>query len=297
MRVVVIGAVAFTRRCLEAAVDAGAEVAGLLTLPPEAASLHGDYVDLQPTAERLGIPTHQIANVNDSKTVELVRSLRPDAIFVFGWSQLLRSEILGIAPCIGSHPALLPGDRGRHPITWALVDGLDETGLSFLWLDEGADSGDLLWQRSFTIGPDDDAADVYATIEDLADQAVREFVPQLSSGTAPRIPQDDRLATYRRKRNDADRMIDWRLPRRRIHNLVRGLARPYVGALASVGGQDVVVWKTRPTEAALTDAPLGGVVSLMGGGVAVRAGDGFVEILESEPEGAITPGVTLEVTR
>jgi methionyl-tRNA formyltransferase len=92
-------------------------------------------------------------------------------------------------------------------------------------------------------------------------------------------------------------MIDWRLPRRRIHNLVRGLARPYVGALASVGGQDVVVWKTRPTEAALTDAPLGGVVSLMGGGVAVRAGDGFVEILESEPEGAITPGVTLEVTR
>jgi len=232
---------------------------------------------------------------DDPQTIELIRSLRPDVMFVFGWSQLLGRELLAIAPCIGSHPALLPRDRGRHPITWALVDGLDETGLTFLWLDEGADSGDILWQRAFRVCPDDDAADVYAKIEDLAEAAVREFVPQLINKTAPRRPQDERLATYRRKRTDEERVIDWRRPRQEIHNLVRGLAKPYIGAVARVGGQDVLVWKTRILGEDPGNVPVGGVVSAGNGSIAVRAGDGLLEVVESSPDGLIEPGVTLEV--
>ena len=295
MRVVVIGTVTFTRRCLEAAIDAGGEVVAVLTLAPDRAGFHGDYVDLGPTGERLGIRVHRIENVNDPQTIELIRSLRPDVMFVFGWSQLLGRELLAIAPCIGSHPALLPRDRGRHPITWALVDGLDETGLTFLWLDEGADSGDILWQRAFRVCPDDDAADVYAKIEDLAEAAVREFVPQLINKTAPRRPQDERLATYRRKRTDEERVIDWRRPRQEIHNLVRGLAKPYIGAVARVGGQDVLVWKTRILGEDPGNVPVGGVVSAGNGSIAVRAGDGLLEVVESSPDGLIEPGVTLEV--
>jgi methionyl-tRNA formyltransferase len=238
---------------------------------------------------------HRVADVNDPTAIELIRSMKPDAIFVFGWSRLLGPELLAIAPCIGSHPALLPRDRGRHPITWALVDGLDKTGLTFLWLDEGADSGDILWQRAFRIGPNDDAADVYAKIEDLAVDALREFIPLLAAGTAPRTAQDHRFATYRRKRGKNDQMIDWRRPRREIHNLVRGLARPYYGAVARIGGQDVHVWKTRIPEEEPAAAPIAGVVAVDGSGVAVRAGDGFLEIVESEPEGLIVPGATLEV--
>src|SRR5581483_9542000 len=148
----------------------GGDVVAVLTRSGEAAGLHGDYVDLEPTTTRLGVPLHRIGNVNDPQSIELIRSLRPDVIFVLGWSQLVGRELLSTAPCIGSHPALLPRDRGRHPITWALVDGLDESGLTFFWLDEGADSGDILWQRSFPIGPDEDASDVYARVEELADE-------------------------------------------------------------------------------------------------------------------------------
>jgi methionyl-tRNA formyltransferase len=295
MRIVVIGTVAFTERCLEAIVEAGGDVVAVLTLSREASAFHGDYVDLEPTTTRLQIPLHRIGNVNDPQTVELIRSLRPDMTFVLGWSQLVGREVLSIAPCIGSHPALLPCGRGRHPITWALVDGLNRSGLTFLWLDEGADTGDILWQRSFEIGSDEDAGDVYARIEALAVEAIHEFVPQLVAGTAPRRPQDPAHATYRRKRTDADRVIDWRRPRREIHDLVRGLARPYVGALTHRDGQDVCVWKTRISDLAFQDAPIGAVVGFGAGGVAVRASDGFLEVIESEPEGLIVPGVRLGV--
>lgn len=295
MRFILIGTVAFTHRCLESSVAAGADIVAVLTLRREDALFHSDYVDLGPTAARLGIPVYRIVDVNAPDTIELIRTLRPDAIFVFGWSQLLGKELLSLAPCIGSHPALLPRDRGRHPITWALVEGATESGLTFMWLDEGADSGDILWQRAFRIGPDDDAQDVYSRIESLAVEAIHEFVPQLIAGNAPRIPQDERFATYRRRRTDEDRRIDWRQTRREVHDLVRGLARPYVGAIARIDDQDIRIWKTRIADRELPDVPVGGVVATDRGGVAVRAGDGFLEVIESEPTGILVPGVRMEV--
>src|ERR1700730_11426069 len=165
MRIVFVGTVEFSRRCLEEVVAAGGDVVGVLTLPPERGGAHGDYADLSPVADAHGLSLHLIGNVNDPETLALIRSLRPDLILVLGGSQLLGPELLSIASCIGSHPALLPRDRGRHPLTWALVDGLDETGLTFFWLDEGADSGDILWQHAVRIDPDDDAASLYAKIE------------------------------------------------------------------------------------------------------------------------------------
>ena len=245
MRIVYIGAVAASARWFEETLESGGDVVAVLTLPAERAGRHSDYADLRPVAQAHGLPVHDMVDVNDAATLELTRRLEPDVIFAFGWSQLLRPALLALGPVVGSHPALLPRDRGRHPITWAFVDGLEESGLTFLWLDEGPDSGDILWQRAFAIGPDDDAADVYATVEALGREAIREFLPQLRDGTAPRRPQDEESATYRRKRTDDDRWIDWRWLARRIHNLVRGLARPYVGALTRCDGQDVLVWRSR----------------------------------------------------
>lgn len=295
MRIVFVGTVEFSRHCLEQIIAAGGQVVGVLTLAPDRGRFHGDYADLSPVAAAGGIPVHRIRNINDPDVLALVRSLRPDVILVFGWSQLLGSELLEIAPCIGTHPALLPRNRGRHPITWALVEGLEESGLTFFWLDDGADSGDILWQRAFPIAEEDDAAIVYRKIEGLAEEAIREFLPQLETGTAPRHPQSDDEATYWRRRTEADRWIDWRLPSKRIYNLVRGLARPYVGALTSRGGKDVIVWQARlqPPE---MDAPVGvepGTVVDDGDGLRVRTGDGYLTVLELDPQGIVRIGDVL----
>jgi methionyl-tRNA formyltransferase len=287
MRLVVVGAVSFTRRCVQELKAAGGDVVGVFGLSPEYSARHGDYVDLKQTADQLGLKHYGFSNINAPETISAMRELRPDVIFVLGLSQLLGKELLSIAPCIGSHPALLPRDRGRHPITWALVDGRETSGLTFLWLAEGADTGDLLWQRPFPIGRDDDAADLLAKIEDLAAVAIHEFLPQLERGEAARTPQNESRATVRRKRTDADRWVDWTGGAETVHNLVRGLARPYVGALTRRSGQDVSVWKTRlATEEmpARIRAAVPGTVAAVVGGWAVRTGDGHVLVLESDPE-------------
>jgi methionyl-tRNA formyltransferase len=194
VRIVFVGAVAFSRVCLERVLELGGDIVGVVTLAPELLGRAGDGADIGSIAVSNDVPVQRVRNVNDPQSIEFIRSLRPDVIFVFGWSQLLGRDLLAIAPAIGSHPALLPRDRGRHPITWALVDGLAESGLTFLWLDEGADSGDILWQRAFPIEEDDDAADIYRRVEELARSAIAEFLPTLEAGTAQRIPQDERQA-------------------------------------------------------------------------------------------------------
>jgi methionyl-tRNA formyltransferase len=173
----------------------------------------------------------------------------------------------------------------RHPITWVFVDGLDETGLTFLWLDEGADSGDILWQRALSIGPDDHAADVYEKMEALGREAIREFLPQLRSGTAPRIAQDAGQATYRRSRTDADRWIDWSWPARRIHNL----AKPYVGALTRWDRQDVCVWRSRLSSHSTGGAAPAAVLVAIPE-IVVATGEGALELVELDPRIDVAAG-------
>jgi len=298
MRIVFIGAVEFSRHCLKEVLKNGGNVVAVLTLPEEKAGFHSDYVDLSDVAVQHGIPVYKVhKKINAPENVELIRSLRPDVIFVFGWSQLISKEILDIPPlgCIGSHPALLPRNRGRHPLIWALVEGLEESGLTFFYIDEGTDSGDILWQKSFPITLEDDARSLYEKIKVLASEAIREFLPQLEQGTAPRIPQDHSKATYWRKRTEKDGEIDWAMPTMRIYNLIRALTRPYVGAHTYLASNKVTIWRSAlpthpPTDSILETSP-GTIFAETDEGLAVRTGDGYINVLEWEISGPISPSV------
>lgn len=290
MRSLFLGTVDFSRYCLQTLLRNGAEVTAVLTLAGEDASFNSDYADLSDVAEKYGVDLHRIKNVNDPENVRLITSLNPDVIFVFGWSQLISKAILDIPPvgCIGSHPALLPRDRGRHPIIWSLVDGLEESGLTFFFMDEGADSGDILWQKPFPITLEDDAGSLYEKIKDLASQAITEFLPQLENGSAPRLPQDHELATYRRKRGQKDGEIIWSAPTMQIYNLVRALTHPYVGAHTFLDGSRVKVWRSALPESSLPpkhqDAAPGTVIATTNGRLDVRTADGFITLQAYETD-------------
>lgn len=295
MRIAFLGTVEFSRRCLAEVLACGGDVAAVLTLSQEAAGFNADWADLAPVAAAHGVPCHRIRNINDPETVELLRSLAPDVLFVFGWSQLVSQPVLELPRlgAVGTHPALLPRGRGRHPLTWALVEGLSESGLTFFYLDEGADSGDILWQRAFPIEPTDEAADLYAKICDLAAVAIREFLPQLQDGTAPRRAQDDTLATYWRKRNDDDRIIHWEAPTMTTYNLVRGLAPPYIGATTTHGDTELVVRRARlngePLSPADEASPPGTVLARSGDEFDVRTGDGRLTLVDVDAGGSALP--------
>jgi len=291
MRIVFVGAVDFSRHCLNEVVKANGNVVAVITLRNDGKNLHSDFADLAKLAESYGIPVYQVRKICSPANIELTRSLRPDVVFVFGWSQLISKELLDIPRlgCIGTHPALLPRNRGRHPLIWALVEGLQESGLTFFYIDEGTDSGDILWQERFPINIEDDAADLYVRIKGLASDAIAEFLPQLASGTAPRVPQDHSQATYWRKRNEKDGEINWEAPTVQTYNLVRALAHPYVGAHTFVAGRRARIWRAAlPAESpsvGMDDCKPGMVMTSSQEGVNVRTGDGYLRILEYSVEG------------
>lgn len=285
IRIVFIGAVDFSAHCLQEVCLQTANVVAVLNPEPQGSHYNSDYADLAPIAAEYHLPLFRFRKISDPETVTLLKTLQPDVIFVFGLSQLIPPDILALPPlgCIGTHPALLPRNRGRHPLIWALVKGLSESGLTFLYLDEGTDSGDILWQRSFLITLDDTSATLYLKIKGLASVAIKEFLPQLESGVVPRIPQDHTLATYWRKRTYADGEINWRGTSLSAYNLIRALTHPYSGAHTFLQGRLIVIWRSRLLSRPTDSQPArlrGEIVSRTENSFVVACGEGTLEVLE-----------------
>ncbi|MFO8049183.1 MAG: formyltransferase family protein [Desulfosudaceae bacterium] len=280
MKIVFIGTVQSSLLALEKLIAINAGVVAVVT--KESSPYNADFADLTLLCEKHGIPFRFTKNINSPEDLEWMRSFAPDVLFCFGFSALLKREILTMAPLgvIGFHPAHLPRNRGRHPIIWALALGLKETAVSFFFMDEGADSGDLLSQELVPISDDDDAQSLYDKIMATALSQIADFVPKLEAGTYQRLKQDHSLANYWRKRNKDDGCIDFRMSSRNIHNLVRALARPYPGAHVVCGGEEYKVWKVKPTSCPFKNFEPGKILSVSEKGIEVKSGDGAVLLQE-----------------
>lgn len=285
MRIVYIGAVDFSYYCLEEVLKNKGNVVGIATL--RKAKNNSDYHDLTPLAKKYNIPIHYFDNVNDKETVEWIKQRRPDVIFCWGISQIIKSELLNLCSMgiVGVHPTLLPENRGRHPLIWALALGLKESGLTFFFMDESADSGPILSQKSFRIEDNDDASTLYEKIKKLASVQIKEFLPKLISGNYEVVEQDHQKANYWRKRSRRDGIIDWRMSCEAILNLVRALTKPYPGAEFKYRGQVITVWRAiKYNEVVPINLEPGKIIKLVNGLPVVKCYDGAVIITEFEPK-------------
>jgi methionyl-tRNA formyltransferase len=290
MRIGFIGAVFFSGQALRQLIAMRESVVGVCTL--KESRFNSDHEDLTPIAEQAGIPVKYTPEINSTENLDWIRDLKPDVIFCFGWSKLIHSPLLRLPPLgvIGFHPAALPANRGRNPLIWALVLGLKETASSFFFMDEGADSGDLLSQVVIPIDPTDDASSLYQRVTDVAMEQLRDFVPRLAVGKFQRSPQDHQLANAWRKRGIADGRIDWRMAAEGIHNLVRGLTRPYVGAHFDYAEQQIKVWKTEVQQDAPLNLEPGKVLAVDDSSVFIKTGLGAIRLLDYAPNIQLKPG-------
>ena len=133
MKILFIGTVDFSYYTLAKLVDLNAIIIGVIAR--ESSTFHADFHDLRPFCKKNNINFKYVKNINAEKNVEWIRNQNPDVIFCFGWSQLLKANLLNIVPLgvIGYHPAKLPENRGRHPLIWALCLGLKETASTFFF--------------------------------------------------------------------------------------------------------------------------------------------------------------------
>lgn len=271
------------------------QVVGIITTTN--ARNNSDYCDLTPIAVEHQIPIHYCKNINDNEPVEWVRDKMPDIIFCWGLSQLIKAELLSIPPqgIIGVHPALLPQNRGRHPLIWALTLGLKESGLTFFRMDEGADSGPIISQERFAIKDEDDAMTLYSRIKELATKQISLFLPKLISGTVKFVEHDSRMANSWRKRSRKDGIIDWRMSTSAILNLVRALSIPYPGAEINYKGQLITVWKAQQyMEPVADNIEPGKVIAIAGIKPVIKCYDGAVILIEYEPQVECEVGDYLE---
>ena len=282
MRVVFLGSQEIGARCLQVVLDGGHDVVGVGTFEPGA---HEHWTDdvARIVAER---SLHKLKGrrFRTSEALDELRALRPDILFAIGWRWILPKSVLDVPPkgCLGIHGSLLPRLRGFAPVNWALIRDEPRTGPSLFYFDEGTDTGDLVGQRPFDLTDDDDADSVRRRLADASVELLREHLPQLAAGQAPRVPQPTHGATYGDRRRPEDGAIDWTWEPRRLFNWVRGLTRPYPGAFGSVAGARVSVWKVRPMR---TPGPTPGVVESQAGVTVVGAGTGCVELLDASFEG------------
>jgi len=291
VRVVIIGTVQFTLNILQFICQQDVNLVGVVT--GESNSKNTDYVDLSPFCDKNKIACYKTNNINSQESVEWIQSKEADVIFCLGWSRLIKLHLLSITPLgvIGYHPSLLPENRGRHPLIWALVLGLKETGSTFFFMDEGADTGDILSQEKIAISIEDDASSMYAKIVQKAKEQLVMVIASLKDGSYKRIQQNHDLANNWRKRGQYDGQIDWRMDALSIYNLIRGLGRPYAGAHFIVNGEEKKVWRSSVEHIKNMDnIEPGKVMNIAGNKLTIKCGADCITLYDVEPIPTLSVG-------
>ncbi len=177
----------------------------------------------------------------------------------------------------------MPRHRGGSAINWAIIEGDRETGVSVFWVDAGIDTGPLLAQRPIAIGADDSAGSLYyGRVVPAGVELVLDSVDAIAQGTAPRVVQDERLATYEPLCRDAHARVDWSWPAARVHDLVRG-CDPQPGAYAIRGASQLRLYDSRRVAAA--GGAAGTILACGADGLVVAAGEGAVRFGKARLEG------------
>ena len=211
------------------------DVAALITRPdrPKGRGRRPGPPPAKETAERLAIRFLQPERLDASL------ELPADTIVVAAYGALIPSVLLDRALWLNVHPSLLPRWRGAAPVERAIMAGDEETGVTIHRTTAELDAGPIAAQRAFPIGPDDDAAAVYARAAEVAAELLDDVLAKPTF-----TPQPEQGATYAEKLTAADRELDWSRPPQEVLNVIRALS-PHIGARGEVDGRRVTVWKAR----------------------------------------------------
>ncbi len=245
MKIVFIGTVQVGYSALNILYQKGYEVALLVTLPPHMAGVTSGYVDFRPLAKKMSSKVHLTTNVNSEKSIRVIQEADPELIIVCGWQRLIGKEILSIPgkKTIGFHSSLLPRYRGRAPVNWAIIMGEKETGVTMFYLDEEADTGDIVGQKRFPIDFLDTCKTVYSKSEKAIGQLLEEYLPMIKADQVERIHNPSRSYPCYPKRTPADGLIDFNRPVVEVYNWIRALTRPYPGAYYFEEQKKIIAWK------------------------------------------------------
>lgn len=253
MRIAFFGASDLGFDCCKSLIEQSYEIVGVYTIPEkfsikykneEESSLVSNslYKDFS-SFESFGIPVTEIKNSKDIDESK-IRKQNPDLIIVIGWYFNLPNSIINYPKLgtIGIHASLLPKYRGNAPLVWAMINGEKESGVTLFYFEKGIDKGDIIKQKSFSIGDDENISDILNKAKLASIEVLNESIPQIKEGTSNRIVQDESQASYYPRRTPDDGLIDWNMEPLMIKNFIRAQTKPYPGAFTIINNKKVIIW-------------------------------------------------------
>src|SRR2546426_5359005 len=200
MRIIFIGTGEIGAPTLQALQKSEHEIVAVVTQPdkPVGRDQRIEASPIKKAAAQMKMPILQPTRIKDRQSIEEIRALTPDVIVVTAYGQILPRDVLEIPKiaCLNLHASLLPRWRGAAPIQAAIAAGDRETGITVMYMDEGLDTGDILFQKKIGIAPDETGGSLHDKLAQIAPESLTEAIALLAKGSAARIPQDEALAAY-----------------------------------------------------------------------------------------------------
>ena len=288
MRIMFMGTPEISAICLKTLIESDNEIVAVVTGKDKP---RGRGNVMTPTAVKTlatehGIPVYTPDTLRNEEFAELLARVDPDLIAVVAYGKILPKNVLDYPKhgCINLHVSLLPKYRGAAPMQRAVMSGDKETGVTVMYMAEGLDTGDIISQLAFPIGPEDDFEAIHDRSADVGGELLVKTIADIEKGIATRTPQNDANATYAAKIEKSDCKIDFSLDARVIDPIIRGVT-PIPGAFAYLGGKMLKIYKATPTEG---KGKVGEVIAVDPkgqGSFTVACGSGALKVIGVIPEG------------
>lgn len=285
-RIVYMGTPDFAVPPLVSLVEAGYEVNCVVTRPdrPKGRGRKPAPSPVKVAAVKRGIEVLQPESVNLPEFDGILEERKPDLIVVVAFGQILKSAVLSVSRwgVVNIHASLLPLYRGPAPIQWAILNDDPRTGLTLMRMDQGLDTGPILFQQEMEILPDETAGSLHDRMASAAGGFLVSSLRTLCEGPVE-IPQDEAAATYAPKITREMTLLDWRKPSRRVCGHIRALD-PVPGARTTFRGEPLKLFSASPAEG--TDGKhVPGRVIQQGQRLIVETGEGRVAVGEIQASG------------
>jgi len=287
-RLVFMGTPDFALPTLKALIHQGHHILSVVTQPdrPKGRGKKMTAPPVKLMAIEQGIEVLQPERASEAFFCEQIERMEPDLIIVVAFGQILKKRLLTIPKwgVINIHGSLLPRYRGAAPIQWAILNDDTKTGLTVMRMDEGLDTGPILFQEEVPILDDETAGSLHDRLALRAGALIIEALNRMSENAVEETPQDDAAVTYAPKIEKKMSVIDWKQPAPDVSALIRALD-PLPGAFTTWQDKIIKMFSSRAIEVGRLDVIPGRVAGLGEGGLVVESGQGAVEVGEMQYPG------------
>lgn len=285
-----MGTPEFAVECLDVLVKSNHNILAVVTSEDKPAG-RGQKIkisEIKKYSIKKNIKTLQPKNLKNPSFLNEIKLLKPDIFIVVAFRML--PKILWEIPKKGTinlHASLLPNLRGAAPIHWAIINGLQKTGVSTFYINENIDCGEIIEQKKVSISENENTGELYNKLKKIGALTILSTLEKIDEKDFKSIKQNESKENLKApKLNRENTKIDWNKPSNEIHDFIRGL-NPFPSAWTSITENKKIlkIYKSRKYSSIINEKQKPGTIIMNKNTLLISTSSGLIEILELKMEG------------